>query len=151
MKRNPILNKGEVAYFLLRLTLGTNPFLHGLSRLIGDHAAFAGYLEKQMHSASLPGFLVHFVAAVLPWCEGTVGFLMMIGLWTSAALIFGSLLMLLLQIGSCLAQNWDMAGSQLIYVLLLFLLLTYSESNRWSLDWYMEAGRKARDNVVGDV
>jgi uncharacterized membrane protein YphA (DoxX/SURF4 family) len=104
-KRNHYMTKGEIAYLLLRLTLGANIFLHGFSRLIGDHAAFAAYMDKQMHNAPLPGFLVHFVGVVLPWCEGTVGLLMILGLWTSVALIAGSLLMLALQIGTCLAQN----------------------------------------------
>jgi len=67
---------------------------------------------------------VHFVALALPWCEGTVGLLMILGLWTSVALIAGSLLMLTLQIGTCLAQNWEVAGGQLICVLLFFILLT---------------------------
>ncbi|MGB0029900.1 MAG: DoxX family protein [Candidatus Sulfotelmatobacter sp.] len=129
----------EIAYLLLRLTLGANLFLHGFARLIGDHSVFAAYMEKQMHNAPLPGFLVHFVAVVLPWCEGAVGLLMFLGLWTSLALIAGSLLMLTLQIGTCLAENWDVAGGQLIYVLLFFVLLTCYERNRWSIDRYWEA------------
>jgi thiosulfate dehydrogenase [quinone] large subunit len=91
-----------------------------------------------MHNAPLPGFLVHVVGVGLPWCEGTVGLLMILGLWTSVALIAGSLLMLMLQIGTCLAQNWDVAGAQLIYVLLFFILLTYCERNRWSVDRWWE-------------
>ncbi|MGA7928645.1 MAG: hypothetical protein WCA20_21950 [Candidatus Sulfotelmatobacter sp.] len=65
--------KKEIAYLLLRLTLGANIFLHGFSRLVGDHATFAAYMDKRMHNAPLPAFLVHFVGVVLPWCEGTVG------------------------------------------------------------------------------
>ena len=89
-----MIKEDEIAYLLLRLTLGANIFLHGLSRLISDHAAFAAYMDKQMHNAPLPGFLVHFVALVLPWCEGTVGLRMILGVWTSVALTAGSLLML---------------------------------------------------------
>ncbi|MFZ0299414.1 MAG: DoxX family protein [Candidatus Sulfotelmatobacter sp.] len=129
----------EVAYLLLRVTLGANIFLHGFSRLIGNHAAFAAYIDKQMQNAPLPGSVLHFVAVVLPWCVGTVGFLMILGLWTSFALVVGSVLMLTLQIGSCLGQNWDVAGSQLVYVLLFFVLLTYRRRNRWSVDWYRKA------------
>jgi thiosulfate dehydrogenase [quinone] large subunit len=73
-----------------------------------------------------------------------VGLLMILGLWTSVALIAGSLLMLTLQIGTCLAQNWDVAGVQLIYVLLFFILilLTYCERNRWSVDLWWETHRR---------
>lgn len=99
-------------------------------------------MDKQMQNAPLPGFLVHFVAVVLPWCEGTVGLLMILGLWTSVALIAGSLLLLTLQIGVCLVQNWEVAGGQLIYVFLFFILLTYCERNRWSVDRYIERTRE---------
>ena len=138
------MTKHEIAYFLLRVTLGTNIFLHGFSRLIGNHAAFAAHIEDQMKNAPLPGFLVHFVAVVLPWCEGTVGLLIILGLWTSLALIGGSLLMLMLQIGTCLAQNWPLAGDQLIYVLLFFILLTYCDRNHWSIDRYWNAASTRR-------
>jgi hypothetical protein len=37
----------EIAYLLLRVTLGANLFLHGFSRLIGDHAAFAAHVEAR--------------------------------------------------------------------------------------------------------
>ena len=144
--------KDEIAYLLLRATLGANIFLHGFSRLIGDHAAFVAYMDKQMHNAPLPEFLVHFVAVALPWCEGTVGLLLILGLWTSLALIAGSLLMLTLQIGTCLAQNWDAAGAQLIYVLLYFVLLTYLERNRWSIDRYikqLKEGKQPNSNSDG--
>ncbi|MFZ0291564.1 MAG: DoxX family membrane protein [Candidatus Sulfotelmatobacter sp.] len=76
-----MFKKDEIAYLLLlRLTLGANIFLHGFSRLISDHAAFAAHVENQMQNTPLPGFLVHFVGVVLPWCEGTVGLLMILGL-----------------------------------------------------------------------
>ncbi len=79
-----------------------------------------------------------------------MGLLMILGLWTSVALIAGSLLMLALQIGTCLAQNWDVAGAQLIYVLLYFILLTYSERNRWSVDRYWKAQQgTTKDKYVG--
>jgi thiosulfate dehydrogenase [quinone] large subunit len=144
-----MIKKDEIAYLFLRLTLGANIFLHGFSRLIGDHAAFAAYMDKQMHNAPLPGFLVHFVAIVLPWCEGTVGLLMILGLWTSVALIAGSLLMLTLQIGTCLAQNWSVAGDQLMYVLLFFVLLTYCERNRWSVDRCIKQLKEGKQPSAG--
>jgi thiosulfate dehydrogenase [quinone] large subunit len=57
-----------------------------------------------------------------------VGLLMFLGLWTSVARIAVSLLMLRLQIGTCLARNWEVTGAQLIYALLYFILLTYCET-----------------------
>ncbi|MGA2417413.1 MAG: hypothetical protein ABSF59_23420 [Candidatus Sulfotelmatobacter sp.] len=94
-----------------------------------------------MHNTPLPGFLMHNVAAVLPWCEGTVGLFMILGLPTAGALIAGSLLLLMLQIGTCLAQNWPLAGGRLMPVLLFFILPTYVERNRSSVDRWWEAWR----------
>jgi thiosulfate dehydrogenase [quinone] large subunit len=131
------INRQATAYLLLRVTVGVNFLLHGVSRLLADHAIFAAYLDKQMHATIIPASLVHLVAVVLPWCEATVGFLLLLGLLTPVVLIAASLLMLLLQTGVCLAQNWEAAGSQLIYVLLLFILLTWSDRNRYSLDSFI--------------
>jgi uncharacterized membrane protein YphA (DoxX/SURF4 family) len=64
------MTKDEIAYLLLRVTLGANLFLHGFSRLIGNHATFAAYMENQMHNAPLPGFLVHFVTVVFALVRG---------------------------------------------------------------------------------
>jgi hypothetical protein len=50
--------------------------------------------------------------------------------------------MLMLQIGVCLAQNWPLAGDQLIYVLLFFTLPTYCQRNRWSVDRWWEGRRR---------
>lgn len=130
------LSDDSVAY--LRLTLGVNIFLHGLTRLLGDHAVFLAYLEKTLRPASLsPSFLAIF-ATILPWCEAAIGFLMLIGLFTRAALIAGALLMTALMVGICLAQDWQTAGLQLIYCLIYFVLLTLRSRNLLSLDaWWM--------------
>src|ERR1022692_3592936 len=101
MKRSVNMTKNEIAYLLLRLTLGANIFLHGFSRLIGDHAVFAAYMDKQMYNAPLPGFLVHLVGVVLPWCEGTVGLLMIFAVFSSLSLIAGLLLLLAVHIPAC--------------------------------------------------
>ena len=68
-----IKKKDEIAYLLLRLVLGSNIFPSRLFRLIGDHAAFAAYMDKQMHNAPLPGFLVHFAGVVFAVVRGNCG------------------------------------------------------------------------------
>ena len=62
------MKKDEIAYLLLRVTLGANIFLHGFSRLIGDHAVFAAYMDKQMHNAPLPG--VSWYTSSASFCRG---------------------------------------------------------------------------------
>ena len=52
-----MIKKDEIAYLLLRLTLGANIFLHGFSRLIGDHAAFRCLYGQADAQRSLAGIL----------------------------------------------------------------------------------------------
>jgi thiosulfate dehydrogenase (quinone) large subunit len=124
----------KIAYALLRVVFGVNIFLHGLSRLVGDHAAFLVYLSQQMARAPVPKFFLPAFAAGLPWAEAAVGLLLIVGLFTRFALVAGSVLMIVLMAGVTLAQNWDTAGIQLIYCIIYFLLLTYRERNLYSLD-----------------
>jgi thiosulfate dehydrogenase [quinone] large subunit len=127
-------SNAEIAYFFLRFTLGVNFFMHGLARILSGHAVFFAYIEKQMQYTELtPGFLNVF-SYVLPYVELSVGLLLLLGLFTRVTLVVTSLLMLSLQAGVCLAQNWSLAGEQLIYVIILFILLTFESRNRWSVD-----------------
>jgi thiosulfate dehydrogenase (quinone) large subunit len=130
----------QLAYGFLRVVFGVNIFLHGLSRLLGNRGDFLAYLSKQMAHAPLPQFLLPPFAAVLPWVEAAVGLLLLLGLFTRVALLAGASLMVVLMIGASLAQNWDVAGIQLIYCVIYFLLLTYRERNLYSCDAWLRRG-----------
>ncbi len=124
----------RIAYALLRIVFGVNIFFHGLSRLLGDHAAFLAYLSQQMAKAPLPKSILPPFAAALPWTEATIGLLLLLGLFTRFALVAGSLVLIILMAGITLAQNWDVAGIQLIYCAIYFVLLTHRGRNFYSLD-----------------
>ncbi len=124
----------RIAYALLRIVFGVNIFFHGLSRLLGDHAAFLAYLSQQMAKAPLPKSILPPFAAALPWTEAAIGLLLLLGLFTRFALVAGSLVLIILMAGITLAQNWDVAGIQLIYCAIYFVLLTHRGRNFYSLD-----------------
>jgi thiosulfate dehydrogenase [quinone] large subunit len=124
----------RIAYALLRVVFGVNIFFHGLSRLVGDPAAFLAYLSQQMAKAPIPKWTLPPFAAALPWAEATIGLLLLLGLFTRFALVAGSLVMIALMAGITLAQNWDVAGIQLIYCAIYFVLLTHRDQNFYSLD-----------------
>jgi thiosulfate dehydrogenase [quinone] large subunit len=124
----------RIAYALLRIVFGVNIFFHGLSRLLSGHAAFLAYLSQQMAKAPLPKSILPPFAAALPWAETTIGLLLLLGLFTRFALVAGSLVMIVLMAGITLAQNWDVAGIQLIYCAIYFVLLTHRGRNFYSLD-----------------
>ncbi|MEQ1948006.1 MAG: DoxX family membrane protein [Bryobacteraceae bacterium] len=130
---------GSMAYGLLRLGFGINIMIHGVVRLLAPPGAFLNYLthyfEKTplMPQASLPIF-----ASVIPWLEGGFGLLLVLGLFTRISLIGGTLTMIGLVLGTNLAQDWNIAGLQLIYLFIYYyLLVNRAEQNRYSIDGMM--------------
>ncbi len=130
----------QLAYGFLRVVLGVNIFLHGFSRLVGEKGAFLAYLSQKMAHAPLPNFLLPPFVAVLPWVEASIGLLLLLGLFTRGALLAGAALMIVLMAGASLAQDWDVAGIQLIYCYIYFVLLTYRERNSYSFDKWLRIG-----------
>jgi thiosulfate dehydrogenase (quinone) large subunit len=123
-----------LAYLFLRATLGVNIVLHGVARLLAGPGHFVSTLAQQFHSTPLPRTLVVAFAYALPWIEAVLGLLVVIGLFTRVALSLGALLILVLTFGSCLLQNWDVAGLQLIYAAIYAALLAWVSADRFSLD-----------------
>lgn len=123
-----------VAYSLLRVIIGVNILMHGVSRLLGGLASFAHALVPMFQKTLLPGWSVLGFGLVLPWIEATLGLLILIGLRTRIALIGGLLLLVVLTFGSTLRQDWDIAGLQLIYAGIYAALLGFRNHNLYSLD-----------------
>jgi thiosulfate dehydrogenase [quinone] large subunit len=128
-RRGPAL-----AFLLLRLTLGLNICMHGVSRLAAGPAAFANSLIPIFQNTPLPAWSVHIFGLILPWAEAILGFLLLIGFCTSVALLAGSLLILVLTLGTTLRQDWSTAGVQLIYAAVYAALLALGRWNDYSLD-----------------
>jgi thiosulfate dehydrogenase [quinone] large subunit len=142
--KNPVADPNSVgsdrawAYTILRLTFGFNILLHGLSRIFAGHAAFLAYLNHYFEKAPLvPASLLPLFARVLPPVETALGILLVLGLWTRFALIAGGLVITLLAIGTNLAQDWNVAGLQLIYAFFYYYLLVHRDLNSLSVDGVM--------------
>jgi thiosulfate dehydrogenase [quinone] large subunit len=80
-------------------------------------------MVKSMASTPLPPSLALATGYVVPCVELVIGILLLLGLFTRAALTFALLLMLVLMFGIGLKQDWNVAGSQLLYGLILAILL----------------------------
>jgi thiosulfate dehydrogenase [quinone] large subunit len=123
------------AYTILRLSFGANVMLHGVSRLLAGHAAFLAYLSHYFEKTpAVPASLLPAFAWVLPPVETGLGLLLFFGLWTRFALIAGALVLTALVFGTNLAQDWNVAGLQLIYAFLYYYLLVHRERNAVSID-----------------
>jgi thiosulfate dehydrogenase (quinone) large subunit len=126
------------AYTILRLSFGANIMLHGVSRLLVGHAGFLAYLNHYFEKTPLvPASLLPAFAWVLPPVETILGLLLILGLFTRFALIGGALVLTALVIGTNLAQDWNVAGLQLIYAFLYYYLLIHRDRNAMSVDGIM--------------
>ncbi len=126
-----------LAYALLRIVLGLNLAMHSVSRILMGAGEFAAKLTMQFAQTPLPRWSVYSFGVVLPGVEGMLGVLLLLGLRTKAALIGASLLMLVLTFGSSLVQDWQAAGTQLMYAAIISALLALRRFNGWSVDRWM--------------
>ena len=123
-----------LAYGLLRIALGVNFAGHGLIRIHNGVGAFASTTAEHMARSPLPhGFVLGFGYAI-PWIESLLGLALILGLGTRLALAAGALFMMALTLGVTSNQQWDVAGQQLLYSLVFFVLLFFREWNTLSLD-----------------
>ncbi|HZD77169.1 MAG TPA: DoxX family membrane protein [Acidobacteriaceae bacterium] len=124
----------RLAYALLRVIIGVNLAVHGISRLLAGPHAFATSLVGMFHATALPAWSVLSFGLALPWVEAALGLLILLGLATRFALIAASLTILMLTFGSTLRQDWQSAGLQLIYAAIYAALLVFRQENAYSLD-----------------
>ena len=125
-----------IAYTILRISFGINFMLHGVSRLLADHANFVAYVNHYFeHTPLMPRAALVAFAAVLPPVEATLGLLLVVGLATRFSLVAGGLTMTAIVFGTNLAQDWNNAGLQLIYCFIFCYLLVHpTQLNTLSFD-----------------
>jgi thiosulfate dehydrogenase [quinone] large subunit len=123
----------QLAYLILRLTMGVNMFTHGVARLL-DLEKFNMWMIGQFSDTILPEFLVSLSSYMIPFAELIIGVLLILGLFTSRALLLGALLITILVFGSGLQENWNVMSSQMIYAVFFFILSYMIELNKFSLD-----------------
>src|SRR3954470_23456810 len=125
----------SLAYGLFRFTFGINIMFRGVTRIALGRTAFVTYMLTQFKDVPVmpPAFLVPFATA-LPYIETVIGFLILVGFKTRAALIASSLMMAALTLGTMLRTDFTIAWLQLTYAIALFLLMAFRSWNRLSVD-----------------
>ena len=130
MKRNAKV----VAYALLRATLGFVLLFWGVDKFQMGARQFSAGLDRQFSKTWLPAPLVHAFGLLLPFAEVGLGILLILGLFTAWAAALGAILLILLNTGMQVAGSASTVANNLVYSLILFVLLFFSEQNRFSLD-----------------
>ena len=121
------------SYVIARLAIGASMFGHGLVRL-PKLPGFSKWMMGQFTHSILPSALVLPFSYLLPIAELFIGLLLLLGLFTGKALIAGSIVMILLILGTTSIENWDAIPSQLIHVAFFAVLLAFIEHNSFSVD-----------------
>ena len=123
----------EIGYALLRITLGIMFATYGVGKFKMGIGNFASILQKEF-TGKLPMVLVSPFAYALPIAELLIGVLLVLGLFTSLALILAGLLMVALVFGTALNGQPAVAAQNVSFALVIFVLLWASENNGYSLD-----------------
>ncbi|HEX8022964.1 DoxX family membrane protein [Mucilaginibacter sp.] len=121
------------SFLLLRLAIGASMFGHGLVRLPKLNG-FSNWMVGAFEKSMLPKAMVTPFSYLLPIAEFIIGLLLLSGLFTKPALIAGALVMIILILGSCLIENWEILPSQLIHAAFFAVLLQFAANNTYSLD-----------------
>ncbi len=122
----------HLAYFLARITLGINFFIHGLVRL-PKMESFANGVVKGFENTMLPEILVLPVAYAIPIVELILGLFLILGLLTRKTLTAAAFLIIFLIAGSAFKEDWGAVGTQMLYALYIFFLLFFQENERMAI------------------
>jgi thiosulfate dehydrogenase [quinone] large subunit len=121
------------SFLVLRLAIGASMLGHGLVRL-PKLQAFSHWMVGSFAKSILPQALIIPFSYILPITEFIIGLLLVTGLFTKPALIGGSLVMIILILGTCTIENWEVLPSQLIHITFFAVLLQFISSNTWAID-----------------
>src|SRR3978361_413941 len=124
----------SLAYALLRIALGVNFAGHGLIRIYNGVGTFATSTAEHLAKSPLPHTVTFGFSYAIPFLEAVLGLTLILGVFTRASLVGGAIFMSALTIGVTANQQWDVAGQQLVYSVIFFLLLFLIEHNGLALD-----------------
>jgi thiosulfate dehydrogenase [quinone] large subunit len=133
-----------LGYFLLRLSLGVDMVMHYVVRQWGISQDFVPVTEKMFVGNLLPMSWVHVFLTVLPYFEGVLGVLLVLGLLSRWALTAEGLLVTVLLFGTALRSDWTVVSHQMIYLVFVFILLAVEEYDYFSVDALLSRRRSIR-------
>jgi len=123
----------EIAYALLRLTLGIVFLFAAIGKFMGGLGHFVGTMNQQF-SGKLPAAIVMPFAYVLPFGEVTVGALIVLGLFTRIGLTLSGLLLIGLTFGTVMLGDFPTVAHNVQYGLVNFVLLWLADLDNFSID-----------------
>jgi thiosulfate dehydrogenase (quinone) large subunit len=127
----------SLGYFILRLSLGVDMLMHYVVRTWGISKDFVPVTEKMFEGNLLPMSWVHVFLTVLPYFEGLLGVLLILGFLSRWAITAEGLLVTVLLFGTALRSDWTVVSHQMIYLLFVFILLAVEQYDYFSVDSFL--------------
>src|SRR5205085_9674474 len=121
-------NHREIAYALLRVTLGVVFLFNGVGKFMGGLGNFVGGMNQRF-AGKLPAALVMPFAYALPFIEVLCGTLLLLGLFSAAALVLSGLLLVALTFGTVMLHDFPTVAHITQYVLVNSVSLWFGEHN----------------------
>ena len=119
---------------ILRMTLGLNIALHGLTRtVLGSLSGFVNNTVTQFQKTPLSEWQVRAFATAIPFLEIAIGVMLLLGLATRWTLTAGALLMAGLVFGTALRSDWTLLELQMFYCFLYFMLFMVQRYDAYSV------------------
>jgi thiosulfate dehydrogenase (quinone) large subunit len=131
-----------LGYFILRLSLGVDMLMHYVVRTWGVSQDFVPVTEKMFVGNLLPMSWVHTFLTILPYFEGLLGVLLILGLLSRWALTAEGLLVTVLLFGTAIRSDWTVVSHQMIYLLFVFILLAVEQYDYFSVEALLARRRK---------
>ncbi len=124
----------KAGYVLLRLALGAVFLFYGISKFRTGVGTTVDMMTRQFDRTFLPSVLVKAFTGALPSIEVVLGLLLLLGLFTRAALVLAGLVLIVLTTGLAILGNAPTVASNLLFLLVIWVLLSHAEENAFGLD-----------------
>ncbi len=124
----------KAGHVLLRLALGAVFLFYGVSKFRMGVGATIDMMTRQFDKTFLPPILVKAFTGALPSIEIVLGLLLLLGLFTREALVVAGLLLIVLTTGLAILGNAPTVASNLLFLLVIWVLLSHAEENAFGLD-----------------
>jgi thiosulfate dehydrogenase [quinone] large subunit len=130
-----------LGYFILRLSLGVDMLMHYVVRTWGISKDFVPVTEKMFEGNLLPMSWVNNFLTVLPYFEGLLGILLIVGFLSRWVITAEGLLVTVLLFGTALRSDWTVVSHQMIYLLFVLILLAVEDYDYFSVDSFLAKRR----------
>ncbi len=127
------MNHREIAYALLRITMGVIFLFFGIGKFLGGIGNFVTGMNQHF-AGKLPSMMVTPFAYAIPFCEVAAGALILFDLFTRIGLTISGLLLVGLTFGTVMLGDAPTVAHNLQYGLVNFVLLWLFDLNRYSID-----------------